>query len=459
MDASLSSGLDAMFVDQVVLSPGGTAPSISGQPSDRTAQPATPLILTVGAVGTPPLKYQWLLNGSVVPGATSSVLTLPSITPADGGTYRVLVSNAYGSVTSSNAVLTVVPILARGDDSFGQIEVPLRTTNAVAIAAGAWHNLALRRDGVIVAWGENYDGQCDVPAGLLASAIAAGGYHSLALRRDRTVAGWGANYSGQCTMPPGLSNVTALAAGTWHSLALRANGTVVAWGDDTFGQIDVPADLANVVAIAAAGNHSAALRANGTIATWGENTDANGSFAGESIPPYGLPSLASIGAGDYHTLAATATGSVRAWGDNSQGQCQIPANLTNVLALAGGAGHTLALKADGSAIAWGNNWDGECSIPAGLSNVVAIAAGNSHSLLLLAQAPAPLLLLNPARKAGQFTVWVQTTYGRNYTLQYKTSVHSTVWVNLPTVSGTGALEKLVDPSSADAQRFYRVRQW
>jgi uncharacterized delta-60 repeat protein len=94
----------------------------------------------------------------------------------------------------------------------------------VAIAAGYYHSLALRADGTVVAWGDNYYGQTNVPAGLTnAVAIAAGYYHSLALRADGTVVAWGKNGSGQTTVPAGLTSAVAIAAGDYHTLALIGN--------------------------------------------------------------------------------------------------------------------------------------------------------------------------------------------------------------------------------------------
>ena len=60
--------------------------------------------------------------------------------------------------------------------------------------------------------------------------IAAGAYHNLALKNDGTVVAWGENCYGQATVPAGLSGVVAIAAGALHSLALKNDGTVVAWG-------------------------------------------------------------------------------------------------------------------------------------------------------------------------------------------------------------------------------------
>jgi hypothetical protein len=434
-------------------------PSILQQPQAATGYAGNPVAFTVSAGGTQPLTYQWNLNGNPLPGATSNSLTLPSVGFADAGPYSVLVTNAYGSTLSSNADLAVTAVGSAGDNSFGQLTVATGTSGAVAIAAGAWHSLILRLDGSISAMGENYDGQCNVPTNLAnVIGIAAGGYHSLALTFDGTVAGWGANDLLQATPPPGLSNVTALAAGTWHSLALRTDGTVIAWGDDSDGQLDIPAGLSNVVAIAAGGNHSLALRADGSVVAWGDNLDAFGNFVGQSLVPFGLSSAVALGAGDYHSLAVKADGTVVAWGDNSQGQSQPPADLARVVALAGGGSHSVALRADGTVAAWGNNWNGQCSLPS-VTNAIAIAAGEAHTLLLLSTVAAHPQILRMALKGSQFAMLLQTSVGKNYALEYKTSLDSALWLTANSLRGSGTLQLLVDPHATGPQRFYRVRQW
>ena len=83
--------------------------------------------------------------------------------------------------------------------------------------------MALKRDGTVVAWGYNYHGQTNVPAGLTGvTAIAAGSSHTVALRYDGTVVAWGNNYGGQTNVPAGLTGVTAIAAGRNHTVALVA---------------------------------------------------------------------------------------------------------------------------------------------------------------------------------------------------------------------------------------------
>ena len=459
-DATLSAGSDAGFVDQVSFAPGITQPQIVTQPIGASTLAAHPVTFSVTAIGTPVLTYQWRLNGVDLPGATSATLTLTNPGAADSGAYSVQVSSPYGTVTSVDAVLGVVPLIVGGDNTLGQIDVSLFATNAVGISAGAWHSLVLRDDGTLLTWGENYDGQCDVPTNAFnVIGVAAGGYHSLALKRDGTVMGWGADFSGQATPPAGLSNVVALAAGTWHSLALRADGTVVAWGDNSAGQSSVPKGLKNVVAIAAGGSHSLALRADGTVVAWGENTDASGSFAGQSTVPFGLANVVAIGAGDYHSAAVKSDGTVVAWGDDSQGQSDVPPDLTNAVAVAGGGGHTVALRADSVAVAWGNNWNGQCTFPPTLTNVIAVAAGNSHTLLLEGNWSVGPRLFQAQRSGKQFSVLLQTLPGKNYTLEYRNSLSAGAWTAVSVVRGNGALQLLADPNATGPQRFYRARQW
>ena len=435
-------------------------PVIAAQPLSQTILAGQSATFSVGVGGAALLSYFWQLNGHLLPGATSSSYTVANAQSSQGGEYSVLVTNAYGSVLSSNALLSVLPVGAWGDNSFGQISPVPSATNVVAIAAGGWHSLTLRADGMVVGWGDDWSGQCIAPAELTnAVAIAAGGYHSLAIRASCTVVAWGNNDYDQCAVPPGLENVYAVAAGTWHSVALRTDGTVVAWGDNSAGQTAVPHGLANVVAVAAGGNHSLALKADGTVVGWGENVDAHGHFVGQSMVPSGLTNALAIAAGEYHSLCLRADSTVIAWGDNSDGQCSVPLGLTNAVAVAGGGAHSLALKADGTVAAWGADWSGQCSLPPGLTNIAAVSAGADHTLVLPDGALPLPRLFHPARRGNQFSVLLQTASRRYYALEFTDSPGQTDWSVLPAAAGNGALRLLTDPAAGAPHRFYRVKQW
>jgi hypothetical protein len=77
------------------------------QPSNQTAVVGQTATLTVGGSGTYPLSYQWTFGGNPISGATNASLILTNVQRIQAGTYSVVVSNAYGFETSSNASLVV----------------------------------------------------------------------------------------------------------------------------------------------------------------------------------------------------------------------------------------------------------------------------------------------------------------------------------------------------------------
>ncbi|KAB7731119.1 hypothetical protein F5984_09920 [Rudanella paleaurantiibacter] len=81
-----------------------------------TSQPMAGTLVSLGAVvtasvsvsGTGPYTYQWFRNGQIVGDQTSATLSLTNVQPTDGGIYRVVVSSACNSVTSTAFSLSVV---------------------------------------------------------------------------------------------------------------------------------------------------------------------------------------------------------------------------------------------------------------------------------------------------------------------------------------------------------------
>ena len=81
---------------------------ITSQPVSQSVVQGSAATFTVTATGGAPLAYQWKKNGTDIPGATSSTLTVPDTLLADSGTvYSVVVSTSADKETSSNAILTV----------------------------------------------------------------------------------------------------------------------------------------------------------------------------------------------------------------------------------------------------------------------------------------------------------------------------------------------------------------
>jgi uncharacterized repeat protein (TIGR01451 family) len=83
-------------------------PSITVQPTNQTVLVGNAINFQATATGSAPLSYQWLLSGAVLPGATTSSLTLNNVQTNQAGAYSLRVTNSVGSITSSVAQLTVL---------------------------------------------------------------------------------------------------------------------------------------------------------------------------------------------------------------------------------------------------------------------------------------------------------------------------------------------------------------
>jgi len=81
--------------------------SITTQPQSQSVAVGSNATFTVTASGATPLSYQWRFNGTAIPGATNTILTLANAQPSNAGSYSVVVSNVAGTVTSASALLTV----------------------------------------------------------------------------------------------------------------------------------------------------------------------------------------------------------------------------------------------------------------------------------------------------------------------------------------------------------------
>ena len=184
------------------------------------------------------------------------------------------------------------------------------------IAVGLRHNLALRRDGHVLAWGANGAGELGngtratgwTPAevtGLdrvVAIAAGFGAAHGVsgAVRDDGTVWMWGSNESammgnGQGATAPddpggrnllpaqvkGIAGAKALSIGAGHVAALLGDGTLRMWGHNGYGEIGNGTSgvyepkpvkvtaLTGVAAVYLGSMRSYAVRADGTFWCWG----------------------------------------------------------------------------------------------------------------------------------------------------------------------------------------------
>lgn len=314
------------------------------------------------------------------------------------------------------------------------------TRAVLSMAAGAVHNLALRVDGTVAAWGFNAFGELGdgttvdrstpVPVQGLppAAAVSGGFFHSLAAGVDGRVWAWGYNGEGQLgdgtltdsALPrvvAGLSGVTSVAAGMAHSLAVKTDGTVWAWGWNGYGQLGdgttvdrtrpvQVSGLTSVISVAAGVTHSLALKSDGTVWAWGYNGQGElggGSTVGSAVPVRigTLPPIVAVAAGAFHSVAAASDGSVWTWGWNALGQLGdgttadswVPRRVpgVNARSVAAGAVHTVAGGIAGQPVwAWGYNGQGQLGtgshddsttpVPVPGLDAYSVAAGWAHTL-------------------------------------------------------------------------------
>lgn len=231
------------------------------------------------------------------------------LTPVQiGSGYSAIAAGYYHSL----ALKTDGTLWAWGLNEFGQLgdativnkKVPVQIGSGYAsISAGKEHSLALKTDGTLWAWGRNNSGQIGdgtsgiagqknspVQIGTDYAVISAGYYHSLAIKTDGVLWAWGGNFDGQLgdgttggfiTTPKQITTGYSLATTfSFHSLGIKTDGTLWSWGLNNVGQLgDGTLDNANApkqissgfTSITVGYYHSIALKADGTIWSWGYN--------------------------------------------------------------------------------------------------------------------------------------------------------------------------------------------
>ena len=99
----------AVIKDFLILAgpPTTNPPAITSQPQNQGVATGNNVTFAVGVTGTSPLSFQWRFNGTNIFGATTNPFTFANAQFTNAGNYSVTITNLAGSVTSSNAVLTV----------------------------------------------------------------------------------------------------------------------------------------------------------------------------------------------------------------------------------------------------------------------------------------------------------------------------------------------------------------
>ncbi|MEJ1238018.1 Ig-like domain-containing protein [Chryseolinea sp. T2] len=296
-----------------------------------------------------------------------------------------------------------------GDGSITYSQAAIRIGTASdwkLIDAGGNHTLAIKTDGTLWSWGENQWGQ--IGTGTVSSKViipsrrgtetnwklvTAGRTFSLAIKTDGSLWAWGDNFYGQLgfagtafvpTRVGAASDWKLVSGGGNHTLAIRTDGSLWAWGSNLYGELgdgtidnkSTPARIGtdtNWALVYAGYDFSAAIKTDGTLWVWGNNQMGQlglGDYNERHIPTQvGTGNnWKSVDTGIDNMVAIKSDNTMWAWGwiigkfgfgpsDNSR---SLPTRIglaSDWTSVASGERHSFAFKTDGTLWGFGdNNW-------------------------------------------------------------------------------------------------------
>ena len=207
-----------------------------------------------------------------------------------------------------------------------------RWTDVEKVACRYHHTVGLKKDGTVIATGDNFDRSCEVASWSDIVDIACGDFHTVGLRRDGTVVACGGK--------------------NYH------DGQRMYTVEVDFGQCAVEA-WADIAVICCSGQTTFGVKKDGTVCVAGEALlDRFGEAA-----CLAWTDIVGIAAGSNHVVGVRSDGTVVACGKNDCGQCNV-SGWTDVVVVACGAGHTVGIRKDGTILATGANNNRQCDINA-----------------------------------------------------------------------------------------------
>lgn len=375
----------------------------------------------------PTFAYQWLKDGVEIEGATERILELSEVTEQESGNYalRVTVVDVPGTpeetiaTSRSASVIVTEPIDGRVIAFGGATPFLPRDVVIEQVSIGDGHTLVLGSNGEVYARGDNAFGQSDVP-GLVTTAlqVLARGDQSWVVGTDGSVHVWGDVDSAVAAQVAALASIREIAVSEaglfartfgnellrydWNeaeipgdpvlveageiigisltnsglALALLADGTLMPSGN---GVGSVPADLGAVSKVVVEGDSVLALLTDGSLTAWSTGDDSE--FL-DNVPGGDSFTAISIGTdadGNPLGAAINGDGNVVFWPASDT----LPTDLIGYEAIVLGHNGKGAAFGEGSSVRfWGDNQSLQFTPTFGdLSLTTQIAAGRQALFL------------------------------------------------------------------------------
>ena len=359
-----------------------------------------PLAIFYDVSGRPERNIKYISTGGLdIPGTTGEAFT---IAIDQTNTMYRWGSNVHGQLATDTD-----PVMPpeRTDLKFTQIDT-----------AGV-HSLGLSANKVVLAWGQNIDGQlgngdltftsstAPVSAIDQCDYISAGANFSAAIKDNKDLYMWGSNSGGQLGInaDPAVTpksatpvkigeNFSVVSCGGQHVIAIKADGSLWGWGANSFGQVGdgtndnklVPTLIDNTKAykfVSCGINHSLAIDINNNLYTWGSNDQSQlGTAAANANTPQLVGTYIKASCGFFHTIAINSSNELHGWGKNTSNQLMagttanidVPQEIGSsrqYAFCAAGKDCTFGIDINGSVYVLGNNDNFQIGLPAPLADV------------------------------------------------------------------------------------------
>jgi len=266
----------AFFLENVVVN---TPPSITTQPQAISLNIGQTANFSVSATGSAPLSYQWQKNGVNISGATSNTYSISNVQTSHAGTYRAVVSNDYGDVTTNGAALTVntPPTLPTIDTQPSPVTVNV--------------------------------------GGIASFSVEASGTAPLAYQWQKN----GVNIPGAASMDYSINNVQASNAGMYRVVVSNSGGSVTSNAVQlTVSSPPVIADQPSDITVSVGQMATFSVTANGSNPLSYQWKKHGTNISGANSSSYSIPNAQLSDAGTYSVFISNSLGNTTS----------IPAQLT-----------------------------------------------------------------------------------------------------------------------------------